>query len=329
MTQPSVNMTFDTSLIDTHNPTPSFSTTESDLSEVAATSTRNPSEQLDVTPTPPLKASTPVQHVATQDAYDQWASVYDNDGNMLQAIDDLELSTLLPEFLNLVTSATATRNPKPLSLIDLGCGTGRTTAKLLAHPWIQLVSVTAVDFSAPMLAIAERKLAPLLAGRENVRLSLSRADCFPTTASSTASPVPDVGGLRAGAADGLVSTLVLEHVSLKDYFATVAALVRPGGYALITNMHDEMGRVSQAGFVNAQGVKVRGQSFAYTVEGTVGAAREVGFEVVQVKERAVTKEDVESGSVGERGKKWVGVRVWYGVVLRMREMWERCEDYLV
>ena len=32
-----------------------------------------------------------VQNISTQDAYNQWASVYDTDGNMLQAIDDLEL----------------------------------------------------------------------------------------------------------------------------------------------------------------------------------------------------------------------------------------------
>ena len=306
MTLPSVNMTFDTSLVDTRNPNTSFSTTESDPSE---TSRQNEvTQKLSDT-------SASVQNISTQDAYNQWATIYDTDGNMLQAIDNLELDGLLPEFLRrIATSSTTATSSGNLGLIDLGCGTGRNTAKLLTYPWNQPVTVRGLDFSAGMLDIAAQKLSLLIEGNTNVKLELNQADCFPTVADKDADPAPKVEGLRM--CDALISTLVLEHVPLQDYFVTLGALVRKGGIALVTNMHSEMGKVSQAGFVNAQGVKVRGESFAHTVEATVDAAREAGFEVVNVRERSMTKEDVDSGRVGERGRKWIGTRVWYGLVLR-------------
>lgn len=323
MTQPSVNMTFDTSLVDTQNPNISFSTTESDPSEAGVLTTSKTLNQLDATPIPPLETSTPVQHIPTQDAYDQWASVYDTDGNMLQAIDDVELSTLLPEFLYLVSTFSSNTTPPSIpdgktELIELGCGTGRTTAKVLRYPWDRDVHIWALDFSAGMLDIAQQKLSPAVEGKNNVSLKVQQTECFPTVQNPFSSPVPTLrlSSEVLHAVDGLVSTLVLEHIPLRDYFATLSSLVRSGGYALVTNMHSEMGSISQAGFVNQEGVKIRGESFAHTPAETVDAARRAGFEVVSVKEREMTSEDVESGKVGERGWKWVGIKVWYGVVLR-------------
>jgi SAM-dependent methyltransferase len=272
------------------------------------------------------KSSTPVQHIPTQQAYDQWADVYDTDGNMLQSIDDLELSTLLPETLSTVVSAgvrdTASANASPsnnrLTLIDLGCGTGRNTAKLLSYDWPseRLINIIGLDFSQCMLDVAAKKLQGAIPEkrRSSIELRLWQCDCFPTVSDKTASPVPPAENLET--ADAVISTLVLEHVPLKDYFATLAALVRQDGYAFVTNMHSEMGRISQAGFVNAQGVKVRGQSFAHTPQEAVDEARRAGFEVIELKERRVEESDIESGLVGKRGRKWVGVMVWFGLVLR-------------
>jgi hypothetical protein len=176
MTQPtSVNMTFDTSLVDL-NPNVSFSTTESDPSDFGGltndtTTTQQPSlfdDQSQETPkssqalstdmAPPLaKPSTSVQHIATQEAYDQWASVYDSDGNMLQAIDDIELATSLPQFLEQVQNSV---NTPTISILDLGCGTGRNTAKLLsfAVPQGRRTTVIGLDFSKGMLDLAAEKL---------------------------------------------------------------------------------------------------------------------------------------------------------------------------
>ncbi|KAF2025133.1 S-adenosyl-L-methionine-dependent methyltransferase [Setomelanomma holmii] len=330
MTQPtSINMTFDTSLVDL-NPNVSFSTTESDPSDFGAsnapvkTPTIQPlslfEEQSQETPkqsqtlpsnviSPPAKTSTPVQHIPTQDAYDQWASVYDFDGNMLQAIDNIELTTLLPQFLKQLQDSTLTQN---ISLLDLGCGTGRNTLKLLecALPPDRNSAVIGLDFSKGMLNLAAKKLSGFSADR--VRLEV--CDCFPTVTNPSTSPLPSVPGLQP--VNGIISTLVLEHVPVADYFSTLASLLVPNGLALITNMHSDMGAKSQAGFVNEQGVKVRGSSYAHTVQDTIDAARTAGFELLSVREREMRREDIESGAVGERGWKWVGVKVWYAVVVR-------------
>jgi SAM-dependent methyltransferase len=302
---------------DTYNPNTSFSTTESDPADAdlpPSTSRLNAIAQRS-------KATTPVQHIATQDAYDQWADIYDSDGNMLQSIDDLELETMLPEFLDdVVRSLSLTGTPR-LNIIDLGCGTGRNTAKLLAYPWPTSssssprtieINITGLDFSRGMLDVAKQKLkTPVEHG--NVNLRLQQADCFPTVSDKSASSIPVVEGLAP--ANAVISTLVLEHIPLQDYFATLAALVGKGGYALVTNMHSEMGRLSQAGFVNAQGVKVRGTSFVFTPQVPAVAARGAGFEVVRLTERKMDAGVVENGLVSERGKKWIGINVWYGLVL--------------
>ncbi|KAF1949840.1 S-adenosyl-L-methionine-dependent methyltransferase [Byssothecium circinans] len=324
MTQPtSINMTFDTSLVDlSANPNPnpnptdanlSFSTTESDPSDAGAI---------------PI----PIQHIPTLDTYNQWAPIYDTDGNMLQSIDDDELSTLLPSFLDTVLASTnipsTPRAPPPSKphILDLGCGTGRNMAKVLqyeAFRGVGGVRVTGMDFSEEMLSVAEGKLG---AGDEDekgsgVRYTLIKTNCFPSIDDTIPNPSPNPSP-KPKLPDylppitALLSTLVLEHIPLPSFFATLAALLAPGAYALVTNMHAEMGRVSQAGFVNAEGVKVRGESFVYELEDVLGEARRCGFEVLEVRERGVRREDVEGGVVGGRGRKWVGVRVWFGVVLR-------------
>ncbi|KAF1830084.1 S-adenosyl-L-methionine-dependent methyltransferase [Decorospora gaudefroyi] len=312
MTQPtSIDMTFDTSLVDLHPPTnanTSFSTTESDPKSDQSQITSAPAIQ----PTKP-SAPTPVQHIPTQVAYDQWASVYDNDGNMLQATDDIELGTRLPEFLSRISSTSP-----HVSVLDLGCGTGRNTARLLSYDWPrdQRVSITGLDFSTRMLQVAATKLSSLAKEKKSrVELRLDSCDCFPPTSSPAASPLPALSP-PLQPVHAVISTLVLEHVPIIHFFCTLHALLIPGGLALVTNMHADMGRVSQAGFVNDQGVKVRGQSYVYTVEETLDAARAAGFDVLGVCEREMRREDVESGRVGERGGKWVGVKVWYAVELR-------------
>ena len=314
MTQPSINATFDTSLIDL-NPNVSFSTTESDPSDAGMSTTTqrtrpsaSSSLAQDLNQAIPPKASTPVQHIGTQDAYDQWASVYDTDGNMLQSIDDDELNTLLPLLLDQVAATSGSS----ISVLDLGCGTGRNTTRLLTHPWPadKKISITGLDFSAGMLALARTKLAPFACTNKFITLRLEQCNPFP--ASDDFSP----STLNLAPQNLVISTLVLEHISLPTYFQTLAALLAKGAVALVTNMHDEMGRRSQAGFVNAQGVKVRGESFVYSLAETVQAAHEAGLEVVSARERSVSEADVRSGVVGTRGGKWIGCKVWYGIVLR-------------
>lgn len=253
----------------------------------------------------PMKAT---RYVSTQEAYDEWASIYDKDGNMLQSIDDFELQSMLSAMIKLVLDA----NPsKDLAIWDIGCGTGRNTAKLLNYGWPAgiKVAVTGLEMSKGMLDVAAGKLDSAMSLLPNLSLSLIQGDAFGAMSTS----------LTASAnADALVSTLVLEHVPLSAFFRSLWQTLKPGGYALVTNMHPEMGNLSQAGFVAEDGAKVRGQSWAHTVEDTVRVAEQEGFEIVgNVEERAV-EENMVGTVVGARGSKWVGVRVWYGMILKKR-----------
>jgi hypothetical protein len=159
-------------------------------------------------------------------------------------------------------------------------------------------------------------------------LDIARQRCSTITAGSTAPTAPTefhVFDALSGAtppekacdAHGVLSTLVLEHLPIDVFFGSVKKLLaKEGGYLLVTNMHEEMGRRGQAGFVDVEsGEKVRGVSFVYSIEEVVEEGRKWGFEVVgEVGERAVGEEDLEV--LGERGGKWVGCKVWFGGVFR-------------
>ncbi|KAI1417087.1 S-adenosyl-L-methionine-dependent methyltransferase [Hypoxylon sp. FL1857] len=266
------------------------------------------------TPTDPAFSS--IRYLPTNEAYDRWAAVYDTDGNFLQALDNIELKTLFPRFLKLITS------PKPWRIVDLGCGTGRNTMLLLTVP--DIGEVVALDSSKGMLEVARSRLqqagdgvgiANIEPGRTGPKLNLEVFDML-------ASPSPPPCAQQA---DGVISTLVVEHVPLSTFFAQVSQTLRPGGVLLLTNMHAHMGGISQAGFVDAEtGEKIRPTSYAHTVEDVLAEARRWGLEIEEVgegekagiRERAVHGDMIEK--LGPRSRKWVGVTCWFGGLFRKR-----------
>ncbi|KAI1460445.1 S-adenosyl-L-methionine-dependent methyltransferase [Annulohypoxylon moriforme] len=254
---------------------------------------------------------TSIRYLPTTEAYDRWAAVYDTDGNFLQALDTIELETLFPRFLRSITS------PRPWRIVDLGCGTGRNTTLLLAAPEIE--EVIALDSSKGMLEVARLRLSQAADGlsqgptRVTPKLHLEVFDMLASP------PVPK----SAQQADGVISTLVVEHVPLPTFFSQVSQILRPGGMLLLTNMHAHMGGISQAGFVDAEtGEKIRPTSYAHTVADVVAEARKWGLEVVEVgngdevgiKERRVDEIMIEK--LGPRSRKWVGVTCWFGGLFR-------------
>ncbi|TKA52631.1 hypothetical protein B0A49_13849 [Cryomyces minteri] len=316
MTQPSLNSTFDTSLVDVSSslhpnlsPQPtftgSFSSTNTDPSDNGQPSTLQPN------PAASCNApSKPVRYTTTAAAYEEWAETYDTDGNVLQGVDDLELETLLPGFLALIATrpdaeAASKAAGQKLRVVDLGCGTGRNTLKLLSYSWRQATTIVGLDASVAMLDVARRKCASHAWGSNVVEVVLLEHDAM-------LKPSPPPQALNA---DAVISTLVLEHLPLSTFFAALQPLIRPGGHVLLTNMHPNMGSSSQAGFVSKNGEKVRGVSWAHGVEETVEAARAAGFELVdKVREARMSRE--VAGLLGERANKWVGSEVWYGMTMR-------------
>jgi len=136
---------------------------------------------------------------------------------------------------------------------------------------------------------------------------------------------PQVASLEGKAEDLVLSTLVLEHLPLDSFFQAVKSVLRKSGaaYLVLTNMHAEMGRKGQAGFVDEEkGIKVRGESYNYEIDEVLGEGRKWGFTLEgQVGERSVQAADVGSdgsiGLLGERGKKWIGIKVWFGFIMKL------------
>ncbi|KIW67945.1 hypothetical protein PV04_03924 [Phialophora macrospora] len=241
-----------------------------------------------------------VRYLSTTRAYDLWSAVYDTDGNFLQALDTIEVRTLLPRMLDTLNDESY---PQPWKFVDLGCGTGRNTAALLAVD--RASSVVGLDVSPGMLAVAEKRLQEFHAeGRLRLEVfDMLQEFWLPESAKS---------------ADAVVSTLVIEHVPADIFFATAGKILKTGGLLLLTNMHSEMGKISQAGFIDPKtGEKIRPTSYAHTIEEVEAAALSSGFELLgPIKEQTVDQSMV--AALGERSEKWVGVTVWFGGILRKK-----------
>ncbi|KAI6091300.1 S-adenosyl-L-methionine-dependent methyltransferase [Hypoxylon rubiginosum] len=265
-------------------------------------------------PTPSDPSISSIRYLPTNEAYDRWAAVYDTDGNFLQALDTIELRTLFPQFLQYITL------PKPWRIVDLGCGTGRNTALLLTVPDIE--EVIALDSSKGMLEVARSRLqqaddgAGLMNPVPPRTIPKLRLEVFDMLVSSS----PPASAQQA---DGVISTLVVEHVPLPTFFSQVSQILKPGGVLLLTNMHAHMGGISQAGFVDRDtGEKIRPTSYAHTVADMVAEASNWGLEVEYgeeedaggIMERIVDENMVEK--LGPRSKKWIGVTVWLGGLFR-------------
>jgi SAM-dependent methyltransferase len=217
------------------------------------------------------------------------------------ALDTIEMATLLPDFLARVGEQhlqSDEAGQTAFKLVDLGCGTGRNTLQLLAlaPPSAKIVGL---DVSPGMLAVAQQRIDQFFAAKKknngldetvhpqksNVILGVYDMLAPPATAQpetqdpghqilGSSSEIPPV----ATQAAGVISTLVLEHVPSQVFFRTAASMLRPGGHLLVTNMHADMGRLSQAGFVEVKtGKKIRPTSYNHEVDDVVQAAADEGF----------------------------------------------------
>jgi SAM-dependent methyltransferase len=227
------------------------------------------------------------------------------DGNILQATDDHEMPQLLNQFFNHMP------HNEQAKITELGCGTGRNTTKLLQPPFVNhLQSVRGLDLSNEMLKIARKRCEDVEAaykhGSSPVKLNFQVFDAL----------THELPPVQAMDADGVISTLVLEHLPIVIFFETVKKLLKKGGYLLLTNMHEEMGKRSQAGFLDVEtGEKIRGESFVYSIEEMIEEAERQGFQVDgDVKEQGIDESNIEL--VGQRGHKWLGCKVWFGCILK-------------
>lgn len=182
--------------------------------------------------------------------YDRWAEVYDHDANPLPALESPIVQAMLGDV-------------RGQHALDLGCGTGRHALWLSAAG----ATVTAVDFSAGMLAEAQRK-----PGAEAIRFQVHDLHL----------PLPFDGEF-----DLVVSGLVLEHLrDLDGFFREVHRALKPGGRAVISAMHPAMWlRGSQARFTDPHsGEIVQPGSLPHSLSAFVMAALQAKLQLTSIAE---------------------------------------------
>jgi len=212
--------------------------------------------------------------------YDRWAVVYDHDANPLPPLEERFVREAIGDV-------------RGLTVLDLGCGTGRHAL------WLAAVgaAVTAVDFSEGMLREARAK-----PGAASVR--------FLPHDLHEPLPFPD------SAFDVVVSGLVLEHLrDLPGFFGEARRVLRPGGRAVMSAAHPAMLlRGSQARFTDpASGDVVQPGSLPHQLGDFVMAAVRAGLRMDGIGEYAP---DAEFAARFPRAEKYVGWPML--VVLQMR-----------
>lgn len=136
-------------------------------------------------------------------AYDQWAATYDEMENKTRDMEAIALKEVLGDKLY-------------NSCIEVGCGTGKNTAFLLG----KTTSITAVDFSKPMLEKAQAKI-------NHTNVKFVHADIL-----------EDWDWADNGPYDLITFSLILEHVKdIKPTLKKAADLLTVGGHIYIGELH--------------------------------------------------------------------------------------------
>ena len=219
-----------------------------------------------------------------RDGYDRWAEIYDVEENPVIGLEDPFVAEALGDVAG-------------LDALDLGCGTGRHTMRLVGAG----ATVTAVDFSPRMLEAARAK-----PGADHVRFVMHDMH----------QPLP----LPAAAFDLVVSGLVLEHlVDLRAFFGEAARVLRPGGRGIFSGMHPAMFlRGVQARFHDPRtGETVQPGSVAHSIADFVTAMLGAGFTLTGLHEQAP---DAAFASRCARAERYVGWPMLVVLQGRMQEV---------
>lgn len=210
------------------------------------------------------------EHVPTRDGYDRWAEFYDADDNPLVAIEEPIVRGLVGDVAG-------------LSVLDVGCGTGRHSAWLARAG----ANVQALDFSEAMLKRARAKSDGL-----NVNFQVH----------DLAGPLP----FPDRTFDCIVCGLVIDHIAdLHALFREMGRVCRTGGAIVASTVHPAMMlKGVQARFRDpASGREVRPASCSHQISDYVVAAVRAGLRLDSLSEHTVESELAETH---ERARKYLG-----------------------
>ncbi len=178
--------------------------------------------------------------------YDSWASFYDEYPNPTLASDEIHFPVVWSHLHH-------------KQVLEIGCGTGRHTEKLIALG----NEVVGIDVSAGMLAIARNKLR----GKE---FELIQAD-FMT-----------YNGFPQNSFDAVVCSLVIEHIaSLGSFFLKLSRIVKGGGDFFLSEIHPQRAAGGSLAHFKDEHTQeeVYLNSHVHTDEAMCNAAEKVGFEI--------------------------------------------------
>lgn len=209
---------------------------------------------------------------------------FDNDVERFSDLETGQTATVdAPLMLDLVTEAAAATNPAAAAVLDVGCGAGNYTLKLLTRrPGLD---ATLLDLSRPMLDRARQRVSAATSGRvETVQ--------------------GDVRDVELGTArfDIVLAAMVLHHLrdetEWRSVFAGLYRCLRPGGSLWIADMvahalpavRDAARRRYGEYLVALGGAEYRDRVFAYIEQedtprpllDQVDWLREAGFRPVEI-----------------------------------------------
>ncbi len=208
--------------------------------------------------------------VPTQEGYDRWAEIYDDELNPLVIVEAPEVRRALGEV-------------RGLDLLDVGCGTGRHAVEFARAR----ARVTGVDFSKGMLEKARAK-----PGADAVRFVHQDAAALP---------------FEARAFDRVISCLVLDHVSdVKGFFAELRRVCRDEGLVVISVMHPAMMlKGVQARFHDPRtGARVFPESVENQISDYIMGALAAGLRIQRLSEHAVGEDLVARAPRAEKYLGW-------------------------
>ncbi|MBG89179.1 MAG: hypothetical protein CMO80_20100 [Verrucomicrobiales bacterium] len=212
----------------------------------------------------------PIVETSTQEGYDLWSKVYDDEDNPLITLEMDYLDGLIGDV-------------RGLNLLDVGCGTGRHSIRLSDAG----ANVTAVDFSDGMLSRAKAK-----SGAEEIRF--------------VQQDIQGRLGFEDHSFDRVICCLVLDHISELDLlFREMRRVCRTEGEIVISVMHPAILLTgTRARFTDPDtGAVTYPESVPNQVSDYVMAATNAGTRLVHLSEHLV---DEGLMARSERARKYQG-----------------------
>jgi ubiquinone/menaquinone biosynthesis C-methylase UbiE len=218
--------------------------------------------------------------------YDLWAPTYDDTDNLLVTLDELVFGSLIAEL---------TISEK--RILDVGCGTGRHWAKLLAQ---RPAALLGVDASQGML--------------DRLRQKYPQADLRRTDSHL-------LPGTHDGSFDLVVCTLALAHLPDADAaFAEWSRVLCSDGHAIVTDLHPEAVQRGACTFEH-QNRTLEIRLYPRSLASIEGAARKRGLETVKLEQRVIdeaVRPYFEGRGAIAMFDRLAGLPLIYGLHLRKR-----------